>query len=79
MPEIGADAMAGKKEHISGWFTFTVEEGQRRVVASGMLIMIYGQGQHQARWHGKDTGTEGQAVSQGERVQVYNTDVEFRR
>jgi len=77
MPEIGADALSGKKEHIDGWHTFTVGD-QSAVVADGMLIMIYGTGSQRARWHGKSTGIQGETVSQGERVQVYNADVEFK-
>jgi hypothetical protein len=78
MPETGTDALDGKQEQIFGLHTFTVQE-QTRVVASGMMIMIFGQGQAQARWHGKDTGAEGQTVSEGERVQVYNASVEFKK
>lgn len=78
MSETGADALARTKEHISVQHTFTVED-QIKVIAKGMLIMIYGQGQSQARWHGLDIGTEGQAVCRGEKVQVYNADVEFKR
>ena len=78
MSETGTDALGGKQEHISGLHTFTVED-QTRVIASGVMIMIFGQGQSQARWHGKDTGVEGQTVSEGERVRVYNADVEFKK
>ena len=78
MSETGVDALGGKNERISGFHTFTVED-QTRVIANGMMIMIYGKGQAQARWHGKETGAEGQIVSEGERVQVYNADVEFKK
>ena len=63
--------------YINGWHTFVVED-HTKVIAKGMLIMIFGVGQTQSRWHGKDTGPEGVAVSRGERVQVYNADVEFQ-
>ncbi|KAK0639586.1 hypothetical protein B0T16DRAFT_423451 [Cercophora newfieldiana] len=74
----GADALNGTKVHITGEHTFTVED-QKKVIANGMLIMIFGQGQDQTRWYGKDTGAEGQTVSEGDRVRVYNADVEFRK
>lgn len=78
MPETGKDALNGTMEHISGHHTFTVED-QTTVVAKGMLIMIYGPNSPQARWHGRNTGEDGKAVSRGETVQVYNVDVEFRK
>jgi hypothetical protein len=66
------------KEHFPGFHTFLVGD-QKTVIASGMMIMIYGKGQTQARWHGKETGVEGQTVSEGERVRVYNAEVEFKK
>jgi hypothetical protein len=78
MSGTGDDALAGKKERISGLHTFTVED-QTKVIATGMMIMVYGKGQAYARWHGNDTGAEGQTVWGGERVEVYNADVEFKK
>ena len=78
MSETGTDALGGKNEHIPGFHEFTVGD-QTRVIANGMMIKIYGKGQSQARWHGNVTGTGGETVSEGERVQVYKANVEFTK
>ncbi|KAK5999025.1 hypothetical protein PT974_01412 [Cladobotryum mycophilum] len=77
MPEAGAAALSGQREHIDGWHDFTVED-QTLVIAEGMLIKIYAPGEDRCRWHGRITGEEGQPVSRGDKVEVYKVDVEFR-
>ncbi|KAK3377680.1 kinase-like domain-containing protein [Podospora didyma] len=61
MSQTGADALSGTKEYMSGAHTFTVED-QTRVIASGMLVMIYGKGQSQARCNHERITNEANAL-----------------
>lgn len=77
MPDIGDDALNGKQEYIEGEHTFTVGE-QTLVIAKGMMITIIQPGASQASFHRTNTGPEGQPVSRGCKVKVYNANVEFK-
>lgn len=77
MPDTGVDALNGTKEYIVGEHTFTIED-QTLVVSEGMLISIFPPGESRASFHKNSTGPEGQPVSRGCTVRVYNADVVFR-
>lgn len=76
MLDISVDTLSGKKEHIVGWYIFIVRD-QSKIIAEGLMIMIYLVDSETSRWHGKSTGAEGRLVIKGEWVQVYNVDIEF--
>lgn len=74
---VGEDALNGKPEKIDGWHTFLVD-GQKRIVAAGLVIMIYAPGQQMPVWHGNDTG-EGEDVAEGYKVEVFNVSIHFSK
>jgi hypothetical protein len=73
----GDEALQGSKEYIEGHHEFTITN-QTSFIANGMLIFIFPDQERKARWSGKDTGSEGQSVARGEKVRVYNVDIEFK-
>lgn len=75
---VGEDALDGISERIEGAHTFVVTD-QKKVVASGIVIMIFAPGQSEATWYGKDTGEGGVDVSEGFQVQVLNVTIFFTR
>lgn len=76
MPEVGADAVRGKKEYINGPHTFTVTT-QKSVRASGMMVSVTRAGQTHAEKTSKTTGERGWEVNKGDTVLVYNAEVVF--
>lgn len=76
MPEVGDDAIQGKKEYINGLHTFTVTT-QKSVLASGMMVSITRAGQTHAEKTSKSTGECGWEVNKGDTVLVYNAEVVF--
>lgn len=73
---VGEDALSGIKEHIEGFHTFTVTN-QSKVIADGLMVGIIPAGESVQATTGKSTGTDGWKVSQGDKVRVYNVDIEF--
>lgn len=73
---VGEDALSGIKEHIEGFHTFTVTN-QSKVIAEGLMVGIIPAGQTIQTITEKSTGADGWTVGQGDRVRVYNVDIEF--
>ncbi|KAM0263778.1 hypothetical protein ACHAQJ_001096 [Trichoderma viride] len=76
-PRRGVGALSGQKEYIDGYHEFTVD-GQTSVIANGSMIMICAPGKNVAQWSGKSTGENGQPVYPGDKVDVYNVEIEFK-
>lgn len=74
--QVGDDALNGIKEYIDGDFTFTVTD-QKRVIADGMMVMIFRPGEDNACFHRKETGPDGYSVSKGYTVEVRKANVVF--
>lgn len=72
----GEDALGGIPEKIDGWHTFKVED-QKRVVGSGIAILIFAPGQSSAKWYGNKT--DGEDVSKGYTVEVLNVTIHFTK
>ena len=73
----GEDALNGVSERIEGSHTFIVTD-QKKVVASGVVIMIFAPGESVAMWYGNDTGG-GIDVSEGYQVRVLNVTIYFTK
>ncbi|KND86249.1 hypothetical protein TOPH_09124 [Tolypocladium ophioglossoides CBS 100239] len=73
----GEDALNGISEKIDGWHTFIVTD-QKKVVASGVVIMIFAPEEFEAKWYGNDTGGE-QDVAEGYKVEVLNVTIYFTK
>lgn len=74
MPDIGADALQGKKEYIKGNHTFTVTT-QTKVIANGLMVSVIRAGQPKAEKTMKSTGDTGWSVSEGDKVRVFDAEV----
>jgi hypothetical protein len=72
----GADALAGKKEYITGLHTFDVTT-QTKVFGSGMMVSLFPKGKREAAKTHSHTAEEGWDVAKGDRVKVYNAEVWF--